>query len=363
MPYSKLKGRTIEQVLSEDPGFAEFLHGAKLEQGQLGDTVFLALQTAMESRNLVPPLDEQLEALPEPVAAVPVTPQVAAAVAAPAPAAVSTNGGSVSAPSSNMVKLLAPDGSEVMVPPTVVDTMLKQGFTEPQETPTAPSDSEPCQVSIGGTVVEMPYGQAKALVDSGTADWLRAEDSASEPEMVPEPPKLPLPDEVVGVTIGGAAVEMPYVQAGPLVDSGTAEFVDSDVAEAHKRASNQESANVQAAAESPTGTVGGVTPDPNKPFACEFCDYTAKTKGALTAHKNKQHSGPQPPAAPTPVVGDSVAERVKGKIPKAPFARDFQRMVKIFEEEVGEKNFNQMSEEQMLKLEIRIDREIEEANA
>lgn len=350
MPYTKHKGLTIEQLLAKEPEYAEWMHSTKLEQGQLGDPVFLALQVAMEERGLVPPLEDALSQFPS-------EPQAAAVDVPTGPAAAAPSAASAVAPGS--VQLVNKATGELgEYPEGAASALLATGLFEPYEPPVeAPAPPASMIVLIGGNQVELPTEQAQTLIDAGQAQPV----NQAGPEPEPEPPKLPLPDEVVNVEVGGVVVQMPYVQAALLVDTGPGEFPDPDLQAAHDRSQAGEAA-AKAADPSPTSSQSSASTasDPDKPFRCPDCGRDFKTQGALTQHAKKEHKAaePQPSAIPVATNGGSLKEEVKGLVARAPFARDFDVLLKIMEEETGGTNFEEMNEAGLTKLKARLEREI-----
>jgi len=378
MPYTSYKGQTLEQMFEDDDarGFAVWLHGQKLEQGQLGDPVFLAFQAVMEERGMAPPLEEQLQNLPEP-------PETGQPVQNPRPAGPVPVGRTVqpvhvqqSPATQSLVHLISPEGLEVHVPATVADLMRQQGFKDPAPEP-PPAAPSVVKVQVGDQVLELDSNAAAALVTAGAGTLV---DEAPEPE--PEPPKLPLPDEPVGLEIGGATVQMPFVQAAQLVDQGHGVFADVSLTELYRihneRAAAQpdpmqtgQSATASTPAadsESPSTSSSPASEspgaDPNKPFKCQHCEAAYKTKGGLTQHMNKVHE-PQPAAVSAPAASAQengapmgVLERVKDKVARAPFARDYSKLIGIFHTETGKRNILEMDEAELVKLEKRLDQEL-----
>lgn len=111
----------------------------------------------------------------------------------------------------------------------------------------------------------------------------------------------------------------------------------------------------------PQTSAGTNGSDPEKPFKCDQCDVGYKTQGALTNHKNKQHRAaePQPSAIPVAANADGdIKARVKQKIASAPFAGDLNKLLAIFDSEAGTRNFEEMTDEQVLKIEARLDQEV-----
>lgn len=365
MPYTKHKGLTIEQLLGTDQSYAEWMHGTKLEQGQLGDPVFVALQKVMEERGLVPALDDALLSLPEPqTAAQQATPAAAPVVTVnqAAPAATPAPTENMSQASANMVELVGPDGKTIVVPPAAAEGLLAAGFKRPEPVSVMPTG--PAKMLIGGQMIEVPSEQVEALLAAGGS--LVGGEPA--PAAEPEPPKLPLPDEVVSVSVGGTAVDMPFAQGAQVVKvTPNAQFADPGVQAAFERSEAGEAAN-QAA--SPTPTVASATAsttgpkDAEKPFECDQCEAAYKTQGALTNHRNRVHGGvaePQPSAVPAAVNGsgdEADVERVKNKIATAPFARDFTKLLALFAECTGKQNFADMTPDEVRALEVRLDQEI-----
>lgn len=379
MPYTAAKGLTIEKLLDTDESKALWLHGQKLEQGQLGDPVFVALQKALEARGVVPPLDDALAAMPEP------EPQQAAE---PGPAAEDKAPDSIPEPGPGETRLIARNGIPVNVPDSSVESLLNEaaGFTRPEPPAAAPAadlpdEHTPTKVVIAGQVVELPRGEAVKLVAAEQATYPEDEAPAAPAQ---EPLRLPLPDEMVDVKIGDATVPMMYVSAEKLVESGSAQFVDEKIAAAYQRFKDEQdkhSIAEQAAAEQanpasvPEPAAEKPAADPDKPHQCQLCDKAYKTKGALTQHMNKEHGGapaaPAPAATPAPAaaqaapaaakspandgVDETLRERVKDKIAKSPFAKDYNAILKIFESTTGKKNIMEMDDAELTKLETAID--------
>jgi hypothetical protein len=413
LPYTKFKGMTIDQVVTQEPDYADWLYTTKLENGALGDPIFLALQVVMEAHGLAAPLEEALLTIPDvsSLASVPVATTQSTEVSM-----------SISDASANMVELISPAGEVVKVPPTAADGLLAAGFTKPAPpAPVLSSDANapmlvqiggqqvtlpraqalnliqlgtatvvvpavdpnaPMIISIAGQKVELPGEQARALIAAGTAVPVTA---TSEP---PQPP-LPLPDEIVQVSVGGAAVPMPYVAAAQVVDNPAsgASFVDPNVAAAHARVSGGTAVASPITATLPPSTTGSaVSTDPNRPFVCPYCtpQQTFTMQRTLSRHVNSRHKGATPvaPAVPqpqsqmapvataptgTPVAAQTAAvaaangttqDRIKTLVSSVTFARDFNRLMELFEQETGKRNLNQMTDAELLKIEVRINQEV-----
>jgi hypothetical protein len=384
MPYTKHKGLTVEKVLEVDPDFAVWMHGAKLEQGQLGDPVFIAFQTAMQERGMVKPLEDALASLPAPQQVPPAQSQAPAAApeAAPADAGIPD-------PGPNEVRLIANNGVPVNVPESSADSLLAAGFTKPE--PPAPVETTaeaeqpdantPTEVVIGGQVVVLPRIEAVKLVSFGTASY-------PETQAAPAPAvKIPLPDEEVQLNIGGTVVPMIFAQAEQLVASGSATFVDEEIAAAvqsEKDKADRDAIAAMADAEHtnptavPAPAAAVPAPDVDLPNVCPHCNKGYKSKGGLTQHINREHAGAAAPAqsqapaaAPEAAPADAgipdpgpndgtdagLLERVKDKIARSPFARSYDKLLEMFKEETGKSNVMEMSEPELMKLEARIDKE------
>lgn len=386
MPYTKHKGLTVEKVLEIDPDFAAWMHGAKLEQGQLGDPIFIAFQTAMQERGMVKPLDDALASLPEPQQASPAQPAPAAA-AAPTHTVPADAG--IPDPGPNEVRLIANNGVPVNVPESSADSLLAAGFTKPEppapvETAAdadQPDENTPTEVVIGGQVVILPRIEAVKLVSFGTAAY-------PEKQAAPVPAiKIPLPDEEVQLNIGGTVVPMIFAQAEQLVASGSATFVDEEIAAAVQSERDKADRDAIAAmadveqanpAAVPVPAAAAPAADSGLPNVCPHCNKGYKSKGGLTQHINREHAGaaapaqsqaPVPAAEAAPAAQTTVAaaatngtdagllERVKDKIARSPFARDYDKLLEMFKEETGKANVMEMSEPELVKLEARIDKE------
>lgn len=354
MPYGKHKGYTIERLVQDEQSYAEYIYGAKLEQGALGDPVFIALQVVLEDREVVAPLDEALAMMPEPDEPEPqssASNQVTASTVSgnvPVEATLSPS-------SANMVKLIGPDGAEITVPSSAADGLLAAGFTRP--TPPQPTTSvdanAPMEVLIGGQKVSVPREQALMLIEAGTAGEIK--DPAEEEMKEREEPKIPLPDEIVQVRIGGAEVPMPYVQAAQVVDNKAsgASFVDDAVTAAHERVNG---GNPSPMPSSGTDSSQASGQDEEHPFKCDQCTRAFKSQSALTGHKNREHKAaePQPSSVPASESSD-LRERVKSKVASATYAKDYTHMMSMFKEVTGQSNFVQMTDEQLILLETRLD--------
>jgi len=386
MPYTSAKGLTIEKFLDTDPDKAQWLHGQKLEQGQLGDPVFIALQTAMQERGMVPELEEALAAMPEPVGEQGPSGEDAGvgsqAVGPPGQPEPQVTQALSKKPGPGEVTLIANSGMPVNVPESSVESLLKAGFTyppedKPAETPTPDADT-PTQVRIAGQVVTLKRIEAVKMVAAGNAEWVDGSDDPAEQELKAkeEPLKLPLPDEVIELDVGGTVVPMAYVTGAQLVDTGSAKFVDQDIVAAHQKVkdkADQHAVAEQAEAEqqNPQAVPAPAEPDdPEKPHKCPTCGKGYKSKGGLTQHINRDHgasdtpsSTAAPAAAPAAASGGesdvdkSLLERVKDKIARSPFAKDYNTILSIFESTTGKKNIMEMDDAELVKLEAAIDEE------
>lgn len=404
MPYGRMKGLTIEQVVAQDTDYAKFLHTSKKDQGSYGDPIFVALQTVLEDRGEVPPL-EDVPAPPRPASAsAPSTPaptdpgmidlinpagetiQVPAAARDAMLAAGFTEPPvpEVQPQASGEQTLVGPDGNEVTVPDVAVAGLLAAGFKQKTEAPAAdaePSDDTIVEVDISGTKAELPYGQAKGLIAAGTATLVKAD--AEAPEAPPAEPAFQLPgdDEQVNVLIGGNPVPMPFATAKATVASGAATFEDSRITAALDDDGAVKEQIQAAAASDPSPPAGHVDLDPSKAEQGEdgrwrhpALDKDYATKGAVTQALNRMKKDDAPaaaaPAASTPVPAsngaaasgaaasgkEALLEIAKNKMASMPeLTKDFKVLLGIFQEVAGKRNITDFDEGELQKLIAKLD--------
>lgn len=376
LPFSQHKGLTIDQLVKTDQQFAEWLHGAKLEQGMLGDPVFVALQKVLETRGIVPPLDDALAALPDPSTA----PMVSAESESASPTDSPSEPSSPSPPSvgAGEILMVAPNGLPVPVPATNKDSLLAAGFTmPPEDEPEA--ESPTMQVEIAGNLVELPRAEAGALIESGTATEVGADSAPSEPEeAAPEPFVMPGPMEMVEAIVGdGDPIPMAFNAAAALVNLGKAEFADERLADEYARerseTNGEDAGDKQAVAEAAQAEheAGATNEADENLLNCPHCDKKFKSKGGLSNHKKKEHPNGQaaararaaqlpPPLAP-PAEGSadqSLVEEVKNMVAASPIAKDYKKILDVFEEETGKKNIMEMTDPELNKLKARLEKEM-----
>jgi hypothetical protein len=435
LPFGRCKGLTIEQALAQDQEWCEWLHGQKLGNEEFGDPIFVALQTALEARGFVGPVDETPISTPEPGA----TPAVADETPVEAATPVAT-------PDAGMVTLIAPDGAEHEVPESAREALEGAGYTlKPEPEPvaeelqavigppytmvndaeaevsapdeatrtaleaagfrvaggiaTAPAVLEityPCtMLSPDGKEVPAPTAEARSALESAGFTLLDESSQASAAEEPPPEPQGPTPvlaEESVEVTIAGATVPMTFKAALVTAKAGTpVEFVDDNAAEyatllistggeppeTEGAAAQDERTLAQLHADQaePQAEPERAAPDPEKPFACELCDWAGKTKGSLTQHMKREHPDAEPAAAATPAAatpspaaaaaagaGADVRDRVKAKL-AAQGSKDYKVLLAMFEEVTKEtsgaakRDISKFTEEELLALERRLDAE------
>lgn len=443
MPYTKFKNMTIEAMVAQDEDYAKWLHGTKLEQGQLGDPVFQALQTVLEDLGQAPPLD--LDAVPSAAqAASTSTPQekpvadlvtlidkdgvpgeypasakdalLAAGYVEPAPepdpepaagtvTLIGPDGAkgeypesakgallaagyqlagplpATDAPAVDTSVLVGPDGAEIdasALPDAAVQAMLGQGYSYKTSVASVPAP-EPLVTADGNFVlekdgqrVEIPEAAVPALEAQGYAKVMTG-DAPPVAALV-----APAPDEKVPFSLKampeGHVIEMPWADAKRLFLSNDGEFAGDRAADLRTiaardadkeddRAVAEQVRNAAAAEQADSTAVPPAPADPERPFVCDRCpDKRYKTQGALTQHMNKEHggvdqnatgAGPAPAAAPPAATGDgAVLDRVKTKIAASPLAKNYTKLLEIFQEATGgERNLGDMTDEQLTKVE------------
>ena len=348
IPFGKkMKGLTVEQALTQDQDWCEWLHGKKVEAGEYGDPVFVALHTAMLDRGLVAEIDD----IPE-------------ASSAPATPPSATDAGQVDASvqaeeSADMVATAATDGMVDMEAPD-------------------------------GSIQTVPESAAAALQ---TAGYKIVENSAPEPEeaapeTVAEPTPIPA-DRAVHVKVNGTSIPLTFKAALDLAKSGQdvefgdeeagfATFLISTGGEPPSAAEVAEQANVQSpeeaamheeAQEPQADTQPASADDPEKPFKCDQCEWRGKTKGSLTQHAKREHGSAPPsngnggdpaPAAAAPATKgddhDAVLAEVKAKL-AANQPNDYQVILKLFDDVAGKRNITDFSTDELRKLSERLDAE------
>lgn len=354
LPFGRCKGLTVEQALAQDQEWCEWLHGEMLKEERFAEPIFLVLQTAMQERGIVGPVDE--------------SPIQSSGGAAPVNDERPVEETPVAASEPEMVTLIATDGSEQTVPKEAEAALLAAGYTvkeepEPEEaeptavigppytmtndagaevpaaddaakaaleaagfrvaggTATAPETLEvtyPCtMVGADGSEVPAPTPEARAALESAgfTLAGSGVKDSFATEEPEPSGPEPILAEETVTVTIAGSQVPMAFKAALATAKAGTpVEFEDGNVAdyaallistggeppetegEAHAAAvppaQSQAMHDMHQEAQNPESESSPPPGDPDKPFACQMpdCGWAGKTKGSLTQHMKREHA-------------------------------------------------------------------------
>jgi hypothetical protein len=206
-----------------------------------------------------------------------------------------------------------------------------------------------------GNISEIPESASAALEEAG---FVRA-DTPTEPEQVAGKPLAeilavePIPDgEIVHVGINGTNVPMKFSAALAAHNAGTdMDFVDP---------------KVRAYVQSLSATQEPEPAEEEKPFACDQCDKSYKTKGGLTQHVNREHvrqdgqdddftdaKGPDSNGASDLEDRDVVLDRVKVLVGKYT-TQDFGNLLDMFQEIAGTRDISEFSKEQLLTLEARL---------
>ncbi len=89
--------------------------------------------------------------------------------------------------SSNYVRLVAEDGSEIEVPQATVEVMLKNGYSRPAEPETSEPLPDSLTVLIAGVETTLPYDNARALIDAGAATQIASAAPSPEAESLDTP--------------------------------------------------------------------------------------------------------------------------------------------------------------------------------
>lgn len=380
MPFGKHKGMTIEQILAQDPEYAEWFHGQGVSDEKFMDPNFLAFHTAMEARNMVEGIEALMDQASTPPPAAHEQPVQQQPAPTPEPAV-----------SPGMVTLLDHGGKPTEVPEVAVEALLAAGYTRPPEPePEAPAEPEfPVQLVKDGAEVEAPDATTLAALEAAGFTRIDQKPDDAEPSPDEEPAQTaPTIQEIpagraVHVTINGSTIPMGFGAAFTVLKSGQAvDFKDpeaqeyammllstggeppetveppSDVQSPEEHALHQEGA-------SPTAQ-----PDPDKPFSCSLCDWAGKTKGSLTQHIKREHpdatgdsqseASPAPAtatAAPPAQAGDGdPLDRVKNLLAQLPKEqKDYKVLISLFKEVSGGKNdINDFTPEELAALEQRI---------
>lgn len=267
--------------------------------------------------------------------------------------------------------LVGPDGTEVPtlgMPAAAIAAMRAAGYVDPPAAepaaPAEPADDAEVVIDIGGTLAQMPYGQAKAIISTGAATLVTGRGPASATP--PAPPFSVADDEKVPIKLKSlpATIELPFAQAkslfllsqgdfeGPTADDlrafARADDANDDKAVAQHVAQNSVLADpteAQAAAGDPYDK--NLTAGPNA--AGEFThpaipDRGYKTKGAVTQALNKLKergvtpsaslAGSHPVAQGAPATGyDAKMEQAKALVSQNPgYVSDFEALMKLFQE-------------------------------
>lgn len=359
MPYGKFKGLTIEQIVANDPDYAQYIHGSKRDQGAYGDLVFVALQEVLHANGLVPALDDAPVQAPAKLASA----SPAAASPAPAPEAAPTPPVASEAPpvASGMVPLVGPDGATVEVPASAADALRATGYTDPEPEVQEP---ESLAVNIGGSVVVVDAASAKALIANGTAT-LAGDDGDAGDTPAPAPAYVfPADDAQVmfKLNVVPTPVEMAFSDARRLASEGQGQFTDAELAAAVAADAGDDKAvqqEVQAAAAADPIPAGG---DPLDPALTQEVDggfthpafddkKVYRVKGAVTQRLNKLRGGHAPDPAPAAAANGTAPPvpaptGLEGKLSTAKnllrdmpeYQSDFKKLIALFEEVGNGKN-------------------------
>lgn len=406
MPYGKHKGLTIEQLAAVDVDYMLYIHGSKKSQGSYGDPVFVAMQTVLEARGEVPPIENMPTAPPR-------------AAAKPAQSAPTQQ--TAPSPTSDTVTMLSPDGTETQVPVIAQQAMLNAGFTmppepEPEPTPVKneypkvligtdgaqvtvdnaaveaalrsagyadlpdkdPDDSDEVAIEIGGTKAVMLYGQAKALIASGAATLIPMD---SDPEPTPEQAyQLPADDDMVQMKVHGIPTPIPmkWSDAKIAAQSGAGKIEDEALAAAWAADKADDKAVAASAADAPTTplapAVTAESLDPSKTTQNADGTWThpalagesKKTKGAVTQALNRlaksrgvdKSAATAAPAAAATNGGsgkDGKLEVAKNLLAAMPEVQgDFKVLLALFQEVAGKRNITDFDEGELDKLIARL---------
>lgn len=352
MPYGKYRGLTLEQLIANDPDYAQYIHGSKKDQGAYGDLVFVGLQTVLEHAGIVGPLEDEPLAPPAPASSPASSP-------AAAPQAASTPAVAQETPpvASGMVPLVGPDGNTVEVPESAVASLMAAGYAPVQEDEPEPTHMD---VMIQGNVVNLDLASAQALIATGAA-------VAVEQTTTPAPaaPAYVLPgdeDQVkFKLDVIPAPIDMAFKDARRIASEGKGQFVDAELAAAVAAdASNDKDVASEVAAAAavdptPAGGTGGDSLDPALTAeadggfthpAIEGGSKVYKTKGGVTQALNKLRSkagpvsaadnGGPPMPAPTGLEGKlATAKDLLRDMPE--YQSDFKKLIALFEETSGGK--------------------------
>lgn len=385
LPFGKHKGETVEQVYHSDKSWLEFIHDAKLSDGNTGDSVFLAINTVLAHYGDAEPLDVAPAAPPRPATATQSSTPAPGPQAAPAPTeAVPVANGA----GPTEVELVGPDGNVVTVPIAAKDALLASGFTEPQsESPHEPNDADIVGVEISGTITAMPYSAAKALVASGVAKLVTA-DPGSVPQDPPAEPEpvMPADEDMVQVKLTALPHAIPMAwgdfkklpaDSGKLEDEAlAAAWAKAQVADEHADQIRDAARNGEVQESHPSEQASGDPLNPaltvqgeggrwTHPALPAGKDYA--TKGAVTQALNRLKAGggsvsESAPAAAGPApAADATGREAKLQACKDKMARmpeiqnDFTRILELFQSVAGKRNITDFTEDELDKLSAKLD--------
>lgn len=337
MPFGKHKGTSLAVLVVEDPEYLEYLHGAKLEQGNTGDSLFVAIHVVLEENGLVAPLD----------------------------------------------------GFDAVSQADLTEAAKNDPVPEPEPEP-APVDPEPAEaapVADGtvtmkdkdGNVQEIPGVAVGAMIAAG---WSVVSDEP-EPEPEDEAPALPADDEQVWfkLNVVPAPVEMAYADAKRLMSEGEGQFAGdhawlNDVVAGQptepKKSAEQTDAEVkeevQAAAATDPTPPGGTEADPYDPalveekekgvFSHPAVEKTYKSKSAMTNALNRLRgkTAGETPAEQT--AHEAKLAQARDLISKMPaLTDDFNKLLGLFEEVAGKCSVADFTEAELDKLIERLEQE------
>jgi hypothetical protein len=371
LPFGQGRGLTVEQAVAQMPDWCEWLHGVKVQDEQFNDPIFICLHLVMKDRGIVGDIEDTMTASQPPNDETPVE---SATEDSPPP---------TGSEQPTLVMLLDTEGREVEVPADAVEPLLAAGFSripEPEPEPEPEPAEDPnalVQLVKDGLEIEVPPDAVEPLLAAGYTRVAAAPESEESPaqEQSPETTtgRVVTAGEGIHVRIHGQTIPMAFGAAFSAKQAGTdLEWADPEV---EAFATLLASTGGEPPTEKPAGQPAqseaeaamhaeAQNPQPeqdDRPFRCdvEGCDWSGKTSGALTQHRNRTHGEvsqqPQGQQATPPPSGDkeTVLTRVRTLLATRP-EKDYRKLLDLFEEVAGKRDISAFSEQELLALEERL---------
>lgn len=363
LPFTKHKGMKIEQVVSQDPEWCNWMHTTKLEGGQTGDPMFIALHTVMEARGMVGPIDE--------IEAAPPKPKEESTSAEQGTTTPNGNG-----PAAGLTRVISAEGAELDVPEVALEALLAQGYTQWEEpTPEPETPTEITLVGPNGDEIQAGPDAVEALKAAGFT--IKGEEApAADPE-----PEFTIPADSDQVQVKVSAVPTPltmdFKDAKGIVSRNQGVFVDEQLAAAVAADRQDDKAVAQevaatAAKPDPAGAADVsielddldpklTTQDDEGNWSHPAIEGTKKSKGAITQALNKlrkkaESNGAVPTSTAPEGSSEALLEQAKNMLANMPeLQADFNNLLNLFEEVAGKRQITDFTDDELQKLIVKLE--------